>query len=115
MVSVQALELIIGILVVVTTSVLAYLLKKYGEISDQIIDEKITALNYLIPAVEQLIPVLPDKYQNEAQFILNLLKEVKSVNEAIKNVPATARLKAWKKYKKVFETKLKLASGLIER
>jgi len=94
---------------------LAYLLKKYGEISDQIIDEKITALNYLIPAVEQIVPVLPDKYQSQAQFILDMLKEIKSVNEAIKNVPATARLKAWKRYKKVLEVKLKLIGGLIER
>jgi hypothetical protein len=114
MVSVQALELIIGILVVVTTSVLAYLLKKYGEISDQIIDEKITALNYIIPAVEQLIPVLPDKYQGEAQFLLELMKDMKTINEAIKNMPATARFKAWKGYKKTIETKLKLKQKLIE-
>jgi len=94
---------------------LAYLLKKYGEISDQIIDEKITALNYLIPAVEQIVPILPDKYKSQAQFILDMLKEIKSVNEAIRNVPATARLKAWKKYKKVLEVKLKLMGGLIGR
>jgi regulator of protease activity HflC (stomatin/prohibitin superfamily) len=61
-----------------------------------------------------LIPVLPDKYQNEAQFLLDLMKEMRSLNEAIKNVPATARLKAWKSYKKTLEMKLKLKQKLIE-
>jgi hypothetical protein len=115
MVSVQALELIIGILVVVTTSVLAYLLKKYGEISDQIIDEKIAALSFIVPALEQLIPALPDKYKEEATFILDLLKDMKTINEAIKNVPASERLKAWRSYRKTLEAKYRLKQGLLAR
>jgi hypothetical protein len=114
MLDVTQLEILVYALFGVAVFGIAYLLKKYGELSDQVIDEKLTALNYIIPVFEQLIPVLPDKYHNEAQFLLELLKDMKTINEAIKNMPATARLKAWKSYKKTLEMKLKLKQKLIE-
>jgi len=108
MLNTTQLEILVYVLFGVAVFGIAYILKKYKELSDHIIDEKLTALNYLIPVLEQVVPTLPDKYQSEAQFILDLMKEMKSLNEAIKNIPATARLKAWRNYKKILETKLKI-------
>jgi hypothetical protein len=114
MLSPEMLELIIGILIGFTVTTLAYLLKKYGEISDQFIEEKLMFLSYTIPVVERMIPILPDKYQGEAQFLLELMKEMKTINEALKNMSAVDRFKAWKSYKKTLEMKLKLKLKLIE-
>lgn len=111
---VTQLEILVYALLGVAVFGIAYMLKKYRELSDQFIEEKLMFLSYTIPAVEKMIPILPDKYKSEAQFLLDLMKEMKTINEAIKNMPATARLKAWKSYKKTLEMKLKLKLKLIE-
>jgi hypothetical protein len=87
---------------------IAYLLKKYTELANHIIDEKLTALNYLIPALEQIIPILPDKYKDKATLILDLLKEMKTINETIKGTSALRWYSLWKEYKKTLNLKLKL-------
>ena len=93
---------------IISVFTIAYLLKKYSELANQIIDEKLTALNYLIPALEQIIYFLPDKYMNEATLILDLLKEMKTINEAIKGTSALRWYSLWKEYKKTLSLKLKL-------
>lgn len=112
---VMQLEILVYALFGVAVFSIAYVLKKYGELSDQIIDEKLLAFDFVIPALEQIIPYLPDKYKEEATFILDLLKDMKTINEAIKNVPATARLKAWRSYRKTLEAKYKLKQRLLAR
>jgi len=87
---------------------IAYLLKKYSELANHIIDEKLTALNYLIPTLEQIIPNLPDKYKDEVTLILDLLKEMKTINEAIKGASSLRWYSLWKEYKKTLNLKLKL-------
>ena len=93
---------------------IAYMLKKYRELSDQFIEEKLLFLSYTIPVVEKMIPILPDNYQDEAKLILDIMKEMKTINEALKNMSAVGRFKAWKSYKKTLEMKLKLKLKLIE-
>ena len=114
MLDITQLEILVYALLGVAVFGIAYMLKKYRELSDQFIEEKLVFLSYTIPVVERMIPILPDKYQGEAQFLLELMKEMKTINEAIKNMPATARFKAWKSYKKTLELKLKLKLKLIE-
>ncbi|MEM3858250.1 MAG: hypothetical protein QXV17_03245 [Candidatus Micrarchaeaceae archaeon] len=93
---------------IISVFTIAYLLKKYSELANQIIDEKLTALNYLIPTLEQIIPFLPDKYKDEATLILDLLKEMKTINEAIKGTSTLRWYSLWKEYKKTLNLKLKL-------
>ena len=114
MLDITQLEILVYALIGVAVFGIAYMLKKYGELSDQFIEEKLMFLGYTIPVVERMIPILPDKYHGEAQFLLELMKEMKTVNEAIKNMHATARFKAWRSYKKTLELKLKLKLKLIE-
>jgi hypothetical protein len=114
MLNITQLEILVYTLLGIAVFGIAYMLKKYRELSDQFIEEKLMFLNYTIPVVERMIPILPDKYQDEAKLILDIMKEMKTINEAIKNMPATARFKAWKSYKKTLEMKLKLKLKLIE-
>lgn len=93
---------------IISVFTIAYLLKKYSELANQIIDEKLTALNYLIPTLEQIIHFLPDKYKDEATLILDLLKEMKTINEAIKGTSTLRWYSLWKEYKKTLNLKLKL-------
>jgi hypothetical protein len=93
---------------IVSVFTIAYLLKKYSELANHIIDEKLTTLNYLIQALEQIIPILPDRYKEEATLILDLLKEMKTINETIKGTSALRWYSLWKEYKKTLNLKLKL-------
>jgi len=97
---------------IISVFTIAYLLKKYSELANQIIDEKLTALNYLIPTLEKIIPLLPDKYKDEATLILDLLKEMKTINEAIKGTFTLRWYSHWKEYKKTLSLKLKLKHGV---
>ena len=114
MLNITQLEILVYTLLGIAVFGIAYMLKKYRELSDQFIEEKLMFLNYTIPVVERMIPILPDKYQDEAKLILDIMKEMKTINEALKNMSAVDRFKAWKSYKKTLEMKLKLKLKLIE-
>jgi hypothetical protein len=80
----------------VAVLLIAYLYKKYTDLARLFIEEKLTALKYIVPALEQLIPILPDKYREQATLILGVLKEMKSINEALQNLPTAEWLPRWR-------------------
>jgi hypothetical protein len=99
-------ELALTALLVVSVGALAYLFKKYNDLARQIIEEKLLALNFLVPGLEQIIPLLPDKYKEEATIILGVLKEMKAINEALKQVSPLKWYGLWKGYKVRLEAML---------
>jgi hypothetical protein len=116
MVAVQAptpYELVLTTLLVVSVFALAYLFKKYNDLARQVIDEKLLVLGFVIPTLEQIIPLLPDKYKEQATLILDLLKDMKTINEALKQVSPLRWHGLWKEYRKTLLYKYKLKQGLM--
>jgi hypothetical protein len=99
-------ELALAALLVVSVGALAYLFKKYNDLARQVIEEKLLVLNFLVPVLEEVLPLLPDKYKGEAIIILRVLKEMKAINEALRAHTPLKWYGLWRRYKVRLEAML---------
>jgi len=97
----------LGVGLVAATALIAYVWLKNRELAKTVLEEKVEILDTLLPLLESLVPVLPPEKQPAARKTIELLKELKKVNEALLQAPLRKLRRTWLSFK------AKLDTGLI--
>ena len=97
----------LGAGLVAATALIAYVWLKNRELAKTVLEEKVEILDTLLPLLESLVPLLPPEKQPAARKTIELLRELKKVNEALLQAPLRKLRRTWLSFK------AKLDTGLI--
>jgi len=84
---------------IASITLIAYVWMKNRELAQTVIEEKNTILEFTIPILEEIKDILPPDKQVKVAVLLEGLKLMHKINEALAQVPATKLRKAWLTYK----------------
>ena len=80
---------------IVSIALIVYVWLKNRELAQTVIEEKNTILEFAIPILEEVKGILPPDKQVKVAVLLEGLKLMREINEALLKVPATKLRKAW--------------------
>jgi len=84
---------------IASIALIAYVWMKNRELAQTVIEEKNTILEFAIPILEEIKDILPPDKQAKVAVLLEGLKLMHKINEALAQVPASKLRKAWLTYK----------------
>ena len=84
---------------IASIALIAYVWMKNRELAQTVIEEKNTILEFTIPILEEIKDILPPDKQAKVAVLLEGLKLMHKINEALAQVPASKLRKAWLTYK----------------
>ena len=80
---------------IVAIALIVYVWLKNRELAQTILEEKIKILNYAIPILEEVKGILPPDKQAKVATLIEGLKLMKQINEALLQTPLSKLKKAW--------------------
>lgn len=89
----------LGAGLVAAVALIAYVWLKNRELAKTVLEEKVEILDTLLPLLESFVPLLPPEKQPAARKTVELLKELKKVNEALLQAPLRKLRKVWLSFK----------------
>jgi len=84
---------------IVAIALIVYVWMKNRELAQTVIEEKNTILELTIPILEEVRDILPPDKQAKVATLIEGLKLMHKINEALLQVPATKLRKAWRMHK----------------
>ena len=84
---------------ILSIALIAYVWLKNRELAKTVLEEKNEILAFAIPILEEVKDILPPDKQTKVAALVEGLKLMREINEALLKVPATKLRKAWLTYK----------------
>jgi len=84
---------------VASIALIVYVWMKNRELAQTVIEEKNTILEFVIPILEEVKDILPPDKQTKVATLIEGLKLMHKINEALLEVPASKLRKAWTMYR----------------
>jgi len=84
---------------ILSIALIAYVWLKNRELAKTVLEEKNEILAFAIPILEEIKDILPPDKQAKVAALIEGLKLMREINEALLKVPAAKLRKAWLTYK----------------